>query len=191
MFNQLNNENMKAVCVFLAEGFEETEALLPLDIMRRGGVNVKTVSVTGDMAVKGAHSVPVVADMLFEDLKEEDVEMIVLPGGLPGATNLDAHAGLEKLIMSFASAGKPLAAICAAPMVYGRRGLLEGKKATCYPGFDKYLEGAEYTGNMVEKCDNFILGKGPAAAADFGFALLEELAGADKVQEVRAGMLFV
>ena len=88
--------------------------------------------------------------MLFEDLKEEDVEMVVLPGGLPGATNLDAHAGLDKLIMSFAAAGKPLAAICAAPMVYGKRGLLKGKKATCYPGFDKYLEGAEYTGNMVE-----------------------------------------
>ncbi len=182
---------MKTVCIFLAEGFEESEALLPLDIMRRGGLDVKTVSVTGDKAVKGAHAVPVVADMLFEDLKEEDVEMIVLPGGLPGATNLDAHAGLDKLIGSFASAQKPLAAICAAPMVYGRRGLLKGKKATCYPGFDKYLEGAEYTGNMVEVCDNFILGKGPAAAAEFGFALLGKLAGEAKVQEVKSGMLFV
>lgn len=181
---------MKTVCVFLAEGFEETEALLPLDIMRRGGVNVKTVSVTGNKTVAGAHSVPVVADMLFEDLKEDEVEMVVLPGGLPGATNLDAHVGLDKLIRDFAFAGKPLAAICAAPMVYGRRGLLKGKKATCYPGFDKYLEGAEYTGNMVEKCDNFILGKGPAAAAEFGFALLEKLAGEAKVQEVKSGMLF-
>ncbi len=181
---------MKTVCIFLAEGFEETEALLPLDILRRGGVSVMTVSVTGDRTVKGAHSVPVVADMLFEDLKEEDVEMVVLPGGLPGATNLDAHEGLDRLVMSFAGACKPLAAICAAPMVYGRRGLLKGKKATCYPGFDKYLEGAEYTGNMVERCDNFILGKGPAAAADFGFALLEKLAGEPKVQEVKSGMLF-
>ena len=131
---------MKTICIFLAEGFEEMEAMFPLDVMRRGGLNVKTVSVTGEKTVVSSHQVPIVADMLFEDLKEEDVEMVVLPGGLPGATNLDAHAGLDKLIMSFAAAGKPLAAICAAPMVYGKRGLLKGKKATCYPGFDKYLE---------------------------------------------------
>ena len=174
----------------MAEGFEEMEAMFPLDILRRGGLNVKTVSVTGNKTVTSSHQVPVVADMLFEDLNEAEVEMIVLPGGLPGATNLDAHAGLDKLIMSFAAAGKPLAAICAAPMVYGKRGLLKGKKATCYPGFDKYLEGAEYTGNMVEACDNFILGKGPAAAAEFGFALLAKLAGESKAQEVKSGMLF-
>lgn len=180
---------MKSICIFLAEGFEEVEALFPLDILRRGGVNVKTVSITGQQIVKGAHQVPVMADMLFDDLKEEDIEMIVLPGGLPGATNLDAHAGLDKLILSFANAGKPLAAICAAPMVYGKRGLLKGKKATCYPGFDKYLEGAEYTGNMVEVVDNFILGKGPGAAPAFGFAILEKYAGAAKAQEVKNGML--
>ena len=162
---------MKSICIFLAEGFEEMEAMFPLDIMRRGGLNVKTVSVTGEKTVVSSHQVPIVADMLFEDLKEEDVEMIVLPGGLPGATNLDAHAGLDKLIMDFAAAKKPLAAICAAPMVYGKRGLLKGKKATCYPGFDKYLEGAEYTGNMVEVVDNFILGKGPGAAPAFAFAI--------------------
>lgn len=180
---------MKAICIFLAEGFEEVEAMFPLDIMRRGGLNVKTVSVTGELVVKGAHQVPVVADMLFEDLKEEDVEMIVLPGGLPGATNLDAHAGLSQLIMTFAAAGKPLSAICAAPMVYGKRGLLKGKKATCYPGFDNYLEGAEYTGNMVEVTDNFILGKGPGAASEFGFAILQKYAGAEKATEVKQGML--
>ena len=142
---------MKTICIFLAEGFEEMEAMFPLDVMRRGGLNVKTVSVTGEKTVVSSHQVPIVADMLFEDLKEEDVEMVVLPGGLPGATNLDAHAGLDKLIMSFAAAGKPLAAICAAPMVYGKRGLLKGKKATCYPGFAQYLEGAECTGAPVER----------------------------------------
>lgn len=180
---------MKSICIFLAEGFEEMEAMFPLDILRRGGLNVKTVSVTGNKTVTSSHQVPVVADMLFEDLNEAEVEMIVLPGGLPGATNLDAHAGLDKLIMSFAAAGKPLAAICAAPMVYGKRGLLKGKKATCYPGFDTYLEGAEYTGNLVEVVDNFILGKGPGAAWMFGFTILEKFAGADKVAEVKKGML--
>lgn len=182
---------MKSICIFLAEGFEEMEAMFPLDIMRRGGLNVKTVSVTGNKTVVSSHQVPVVADELFENVKEEDIEMIVLPGGLPGAVNLDEHAGLDKLIMSFAAAGKPLAAICAAPLVYGKRGLLKGKKATCYPGFDKHLEGAEYTGNMVEVADNFILGKGPGAASDFGFAILEKFASSEKVREVKAGMLIV
>lgn len=180
---------MKSICIFLAEGFEEMEAMFPLDILRRGGMDVKLVSVTGEKAVRNSHGVTIMADALFEDVSEEDVEMIVLPGGLPGATNLDAHAGLDKLILSFANAGKPLAAICAAPMVYGKRGLLKGKKATCYPGFDKYLEGAEYTGNMVEVVDNFILGKGPGAAPAFGFAILEKYAGAAKAQEVKNGML--
>lgn len=180
---------MKSICIFLAEGFEEMEAMFPLDILRRGGLNVKTVSVTGNKTVTSSHQVPVVADMLFEDLNEAEVEMIVLPGGLPGATNLDAHAGLDKLIMSFAAAGKPLAAICAAPMVYGKRGLLKGKKATCYPGFEKYLEGAETTGAMVEQDGNFITGKGPGAAFDFASAIVAKFAGNAKIEEVRAGML--
>lgn len=179
---------MKAVCIFLAEGFEEMEAMFPLDIMRRGGLNVKTVSVTGNKTVISSHQVPIVL-ICCSKTEGGRCRMIVLPGGLPGATNLDAHAGLDKLIMSFAAAGKPLAAICAAPMVYGKRGLLKGKKATCYPGFDKFLEGAEYTGNMVEVVDNFILGKGPGAAPAFGFTILEKFAGAEKALEVKKGML--
>ena len=180
---------MKSICIFLAEGFEEVEALFPLDILRRGGLSVKTVSVTGEKVVSGAHGVPVVADVLFEGLSSEEVEMIVLPGGLPGATNLDAHAGLSRLILDFAAARKPLAAICAAPLVYGKRGLLRGLKATCYPGFDKYLDGAEYTGSMVEEAGNFILGKGPGAASEFGFAILRKYAGEEKMLEIKKGML--
>lgn len=181
---------MKTICIFLAEGFEISEAMLPLDILRRGGLDVRTVSVTGNKTVTSSHGVAVVADTLFEEINEEDIEMIVLPGGLPGATNLDEHAGLDKLIMNFAAQSKPMAAICAAPLVYGKRGLLKGKKATCYPGFDKFLEGAEYTGNIVEVSGNFILGKGPAAAAPFGFAILEKLVGVEKVNEIKKGMLF-
>ena len=182
---------MKSICIFLAEGFEEVEAMLPLDIMRRGGLSVKTVSVTGNNTVQGAHAIPVVADMLFEELKDEDVEMVVLPGGLPGATNLDVHKGLDKLVQKFAEASLPMAAICAAPLVYGNRNLLKGKKATCYPGFEKYLNGADYTSAMVEVSDNFITGKGPAAAAEFGFAILEKFVGKEKTEEVKQGMLFV
>ena len=180
---------MKTICIFLAEGFEEMEAMFPLDVMRRGGLNVKTVSVTGEKTVVSSHQVPIVADMLFEDLKEEDVEMVVLPGGLPGATNLDAHEGLGKLIMTFAEAGRPLSAICAAPLVYGKRGLLKGKKVTCYPGFEKYLEGAEYTAALVEKDGNFITGKGPGAAMAFSFAIAEKYVGAEKVTELKQGMM--
>ena len=132
--------------IFLAEGFEESEALLPLDILRRGGVDAITVSVSSDKVVKSSHGVQIVADAVMSEISADDVQMIILPGGLPGATNLDACAELDKLIMDFAAAGKPMAAICAAPMVYGKRGLLKGKKATCYPGFDKYLEGAGFGG---------------------------------------------
>ena len=125
----------------------------------------------------------------IEEVKEGDAEMIVLPGGLPGATNLDAHEGLGKLIMTFAEAGRPLSAICAAPLVYGKRGLLKGKKVTCYPGFEKYLEGAEYTAALVEKDGNFITGKGPGAAMAFSFAIAEKYVGAEKVTELKQGMM--
>lgn len=180
---------MKTIYVFLAEGFEEVEALTPVDVLRRAGLPVKTVSVTGVLTVNGAHGVPVVADMVFEEVKEGDAEMIALPGGLPGATNLDAHEGLGKLIMTFAEAGRPLSAICAAPLVYGKRGLLKGKKVTCYPGFEKYLEGAEYTAALVEKDGNFITGKGPGAAMAFSFAIAEKYVGAEKVTELKQGMM--
>ena len=124
---------MKAICLFLAEGFEEVEALLPLDILRRGGLNVRTVSVTGSRSVKGAHQVSVVADLLFEELVADDVAMIVLPGGMPGATNLDAHAGLDRLVRDFAAAGRPMAAICAAGL--GQAGLAERPEGYVLSGF--------------------------------------------------------
>lgn len=116
----------------MAEGFEEMEAMFPLDIMRRGGLNVKTVSVTGNKTVISSHQVPIVADLLFEELKEEDVEMIVLPGGLRVLLTW-MHMRTGQTDYELCGCGKPLAAICAAPMVYGKRGLLKGKKATCYP----------------------------------------------------------
>ena len=110
---------------------------------------------------------------------------------MPGASTLEKCGELRNLVLRFAQEQKPIAAICAAPMVLGKLGLLKGKKATCYPGFEQYLEGAECTGAMVQVADNFILGKGPAAAAEFGFTILEKFAGAEKVLEVKQGMLFV
>ena len=180
---------MKNIFVFLAEGFEEIEALTPVDVLRRAGLSVQTVSVMDEQIVAGAHGVPVLADKMFAEINPEDAEMILLPGGLPGATNLDAHEGLGQMIQDFAKEEKPLAAICAAPLVFGNRGLLQGKKATCYPGFETYLQGAEYTAALVEKDGNFITGKGPGAAMDFAFAIVEKYCGIDKVNELKQGMM--
>ena len=180
---------MKIIFVFLAEGFEEIEALTPVDVLRRAGLSVQTVSVMDEQVVAGAHGVPVLADKMFAEINPEDAEMILLPGGLPGATNLDAHEGLSRMILDFAAAEKPLAAICAAPLVLGNRGLLQGKKATCYPGFETYLQGAEYTAALVEKDGNIITGKGPGAAMEFAFAIVEKYCGIDKVNELKQGMM--
>ena len=180
---------MKTIFVFLAEGFEEIEALTPVDVLRRAGLSVQIVSVMDEQIVAGAHGVPVLADKMFAEINPEDAEMILLPGGLPGATNLDAHEGLGQMIQDFAKEEKPLAAICAAPLVFGNRGLLQGKKATCYPGFETYLQGAEYTAALVEKDGNFITGKGPGAAMEFAFAIVEKYCGIDKVNELKQGMM--
>lgn len=181
---------MKEICVFLADGFEEIEAITPIDILRRGELPVKTVSIMSTKTVMGAHGVPLIADITLRELKEEDVEMIVLPGGLPGAFHLAENEQLGELVTKFVKAGKPVAAICAAPIVLGRRGLLEGKTATCYPGMEEELIGAHCTGAMVEKADHLIFGKGPAAAAAFAFAILERYADASVVAGLKKGMLW-
>ena len=180
---------MKTIFVFLADGFEEIEAITPVDVLKRAGLNVQTVSVMEEQTVIGAHGIPVVADKMFADIDLDNAEMLLLPGGLPGATNLDAHQGLSDMIMAFASEGKPLAAICAAPLVFGNRGLLQGKKVTCYPGFESYLTGAEYTAALVETDGNFITAKGPGAAMDFAFAIVEKYCGIEKVNELKSGMM--
>ena len=180
---------MGTVYVFFADGFEEIEAFTSVDVMRRAGLNVEMVTVTPDEIVTGAHDVPVLCDKNVVNCDFFDAELVLLPGGMPGASTLEKCGELRNLVLRFAQEQKPIAAICAAPMVLGKLGLLKGKKATCYPGFDKFLEGAEYTGNMVEVVDNFILGKGPGAAPAFGFTILEKFAGAEKALEVKKGML--
>lgn len=181
---------MGTIYEFLANGFEDVEALAPLDIMRRANLNVKTVSVTGRKEVETAHHVKVVADVLFEEVDFSDVEMLFLPGGMPGAANLAAHAGLRTLIAKAYKEGKLLTAICAGPMVYGRMGLLKGRKATCYPGFEKELEGAEYTGTLVQLDGPFTTAKGPAASFSLGYAIVERLCGKEKADELKDGMVF-
>jgi len=178
------------VYVHFAEGFEEVEALTIVDLLRRAGIETEMVSVTGHLKVTGAHGVEVVADTLFDDAVYGDCELIVLPGGMPGATNLDAHEGLREKIYSFHNQGKKLAAICAAPLVYGRAGILEGKKATCYPGFEKELEGAELSTENVVSDQGVITSRGPATAMDFALAIIGELKGEAAADEVAAGLLY-
>lgn len=178
------------VYVFLAEGFEEMEALGTVDILRRAQINVQTVSVIGNKVVTSSHGVSVCADVLFDEIDTETCEMMVLPGGLPGATNLADHVALCKALQAQDVKHKYVAAICAAPMVLGKIGILKNKRATCYPGFDKYLEEAEYTANLVEVDGHIITGKGPAAVSEFAFTLVRLLVGDAKELEVRQGMLF-
>ena len=178
------------IYTFLATGFEEVEALGPIDVCRRAGLNVKTVSVTGEKTVTGAHGVGIVADSLFEENDFSDATMLFLPGGMPGSTNLDAHEGLRSLILEHAKADKPLAAICAAPMVYGKLGLTKGKKATCYPGFETYLEGADYTAALVERDGMLFTGCGPAAALALGYEIVSFFCGQDTAEQLRQGMRY-
>ncbi len=178
------------IYLFLATGFEDIEALAPLDIVRRAGLDITTVSITGDKIVESAHGVGVVADALLEDVDLAEAAMLVLPGGLPGSTNLDACEPLRQAILAHHAQGKPLAAICAAPMVYGHLGILKGVKATCYPGVQSQLEGAEYTGDIVTCDGQFITGRGPAAAMAFGYAIAEHFLGEEAVAPLREGMIY-
>lgn len=181
---------MQKFYVFLAEGFEEVEALGMVDVLRRAGLPVLLVSVTGQPIVKSSHGVHVVADVLFERCDFSDAALLFLPGGLPGATNLADHEGLRQLILNHHESGRPLAAICAAPLVYGRLGLLKGRRATCYPGFERELEGATCAGELVTTDDLFLLGKGPAAVLRLGFAIVSRFVSEAKAHDVCDGMLY-
>ena len=175
---------MKTVFLFLADGFEEIEALATVDVLRRAGVQVTTVSINPTELVIGAHGIPVMADVLFEQAQYADADMLILPGGMPGAANLDAHEGLRRLITAHAEAGKWLAAICAAPMVYGHMGLLSGRKATCYPGFEEELKGAAATGEGVVTDGQFITSKGLGTAIDFSLELITLLVDAETADHI-------
>ena len=182
---------MKGIYVFLAEGFEEIEALAPVDVMRRADLPVTLVAIGDDLTVKGAHGVAVVADALFTDIDYADAALLFLPGGLPGATNLDAHEGLKALLVEKAGGQTLVAAICAAPLVLGGLGLLRGKRATCYPGFEDTMVEAVYTADNVTCDGNILTACGPAAAWELGFTFVEHLSSVAKADALRRGMQFV
>ena len=178
------------VLEFIATGSEEIETLIPLDIMRRAGIDFKTVSITGSKNVETSHGVTIVADLLFEDADIDNADMLLLPGGMRGSINLNEHEGVKKALLKHAKAGKLIGAICAAPMVLGGIGLLKGKRATCYPGFEKYLGGAEYTDEVYTRDGNIITGEGPAATLPYAYCLLESLTDKNTADEIAQGMMY-
>lgn len=178
---------MKTAYVFFITGFEEIEALATVDILRRGGVDVKTVSLTDSKTVVASHGVTVLADTMFDDAKLEEVDMLILPGGTPVYSE---HTGIKELIVKYNQSQKQIAAICASPMVFGILGLLKNKNATCYPGFEKYLEGANViSGADVVVDGNIITGHGPGLTINFALQLLEILEGKNKRDEVAKDLL--
>ena len=178
------------IYLFFATGTEEIEALATVDIIRRAGLPLTIVSINDDYEVIGAHGISVVADALLKETDFSDADLLVLPGGLPGATNFDSCPELCTTVVMHAEEGKPVAAICAAPLVLGHLGLLEGRRATCYPGFEGELSGATCTGALVEVDGQFITGKGPAAAFEFAYTIVELLQDKETADALRAGMLW-
>ncbi len=178
------------VYVFLAEGFEELEALAPVDILRRGGVDVKTAGIMGK-TVTGAHGIPVTADINILEITDfSEIEAVILPGGMPGTVNLEKDETLSGIIDYCYENGKILSAICAAPSILGHKGILKGKKATCFDGFQKDLTGAEVLNVPVLRDGNIITAFGAGAAFQFGFKILEALKGTEKSENIRKSMKF-
>ncbi len=157
--------------IFLDKGFEEIEAITTIDLLRRADISLVVVSLVGQTLVEGAHHITVQADALFEDVDFKDAEMLILPGG---ATHLGDHKGLVNLLLAHNEQDKLIAAICAAPSVLGSLGILKGKQATCYPGFESYL-GESYIGGLVVESKNIITAKGPGLSSDFAFCIIEKL----------------
>jgi len=180
---------MNNLYIHLAEGFEEIEAVTIIDVLRRAGLNVISVSVTGNRMVKGSHNIEMKADLLFDEVDFISGEMIILPGGMPGSKNLNEHAGLKRQILEYQKSGKYLAAICAAPIVFGNLGILNGKRAVCYPGYEAHLTGADVQSNSYIVDNNIITGRGVGAALNFSLEIVRILVGEERALQLRKAML--
>lgn len=184
---------MKRSYLFLAEGFEEIEALTPVDVMRRANLEIHTVAIGPDRAVKGAHGVTVMADMTFSEMRSlaGRADWLILPGGMPGASNLAAFTPLNDLLLAHAAEGGNIAAICAAPaVVLGPLGLLDGKAATCYPGFEKLAPNALWQEQRVVAIPHLVTANGPSSALPWALTILAADSGDTTAHEVGSGMLF-
>ena len=175
----------KLIYCFLADGFEEVEAISPIDMLRRAGAEVKTVGVTGKI-VTGAHGIPVEADITEDEISlDAGVQAVILPGGMPGTLNLEKSETVKEAVRFAAGNGKLVCAICAAPSILGHMGLLDGKEAIAYPGFEKDLIGASVSDKYVVRDGTFITAKGAGVAVDFGLEIVCALFGKEASDNIR------
>lgn len=181
---------MAQVYVFLAEGFEEIEGLTVVDLLRRADVKTEMVSIGDSLQVTGSHGITVTADRLFDMAALRDGEMYVLPGGMPGTKYLGEHEGLCILLRQMDYEGRKLAAICAAPSVFGKLEILKGRKATCYPGFEDKLEGASVCAEKVVVDGTVTTAKGMGAAIDFSMKLIEQLLDKETADKISEGIIY-
>lgn len=181
---------MSKVAVFFGTGYEEIEALTVVDILRRAGIETSMVSITGEKKVTSSHKVTVEMDELLENLDFNSVDVIVLPGGMPGTKNLEACEPLMTQVDSFYQKGKVVAAVCAAPSILGHRGILKGKKACSFPSFESHLEGAEVSSQPAVIDGNVITGRGMGAAVPFGLAILEKLQGRETAKKMAETIVY-
>lgn len=179
------------IYLFLADGFEITEALAPVDILRRAKLEIKTVSIKDTLEVTSSCKVQVRADMLLSDISDiSDIDCIILPGGMPGTLNLKACKKLEDILVYQYENNKLLCAICAAPSIFGELGFLKGKDATCYPGFEDSMYFANVLSDKVVKSDNIITAKGAGASLEFGYKIVETLISKEKADEIFSSMQY-
>ncbi|MCX7614790.1 MAG: DJ-1/PfpI family protein [Clostridiales bacterium] len=179
------------VYVFLADGFEEMEAIVPIDILRRADISVKTVAVGSKKTIESTRRIPVVADLLMNEVKLDEIEMIVLPGGQPGVNHLYDCAELRDIVQYAYEQKKYVAAICAAPLILGRLGILRGKKAVCYPGYEGDLTDTDVTKTETLVQDGKVItAKGAGVASTFAFKLVELLKDSKTSESIRKAMIF-
>ena len=179
-----------AVAVFFANGYEEIEALTVVDLTRRAGIETWMVSITEEKTVTGSHGISVAMDKTFKEVDFEQVDMIVLPGGMPGTVNLEACEPLMEKVKEFDKAKKYISAICAAPTVFGHLGLLQGKKACCYPGMEDGLVGAEVIYESTAVADHILTSRGMGTAIDFGLQIIARFQGQDAADEMAKKIVY-
>lgn len=181
---------MRQVCIFFAQGLEEIEGLTVVDLMRRADIPITIVAVGDSLEVTGAHGIRITADRLFADMDFSNTDMLVLPGGAPGTCNLNACEPLKALLMDFYDKGKYIGAICAAPMILGHLGFLKGRKATCYPGFEKDLIGAVHVTDEAVVDGHIITSRGLGTAIEFAAALIELLTDAKTAEDIKKSVMY-
>lgn len=181
---------MKKIAVFFGTGYEEIEALTVVDLCRRAGIDTQMVSVTDALSVTGSHGISVNMDKMFDEVAFDELDMIVLPGGMPGTLNLEAHAGLMEQVDLFHKAERYIAAICAAPSIFGHRGILEGKKACSYPGFEKDLKGANVVFDSVVSDGHVITSRGMGCAIDFALEIIKVLCGEEEAKQKAEAIIY-